>query len=229
MNTEPMLSLLQFADGLFPAGSHAHSGGLETFTSFGTIADADGVEAFLRSALEWSVAPCDGVAAVACLRAASAGDLAACLELDLHLDASKPARESREASRQMGRQVLRVARGMETHPVLAAFAEMAAACETPAHHAVAFGVAGAAFGWPALETISAYLHSFAAASVNAALRLLPVGQMAGQRILSNLRPLLARLARETSGSTREEMWSFAPSLEFAAMAHAALDARLFRS
>ncbi len=229
MNTDPFLSLLQFADGLFPAGSHAHSGGLETFTAMGLIVDAGGVEEFLRSSLEWSIAPCDGVAAAACLGAAAAGDLAACLEIDLRLDATKPAREAREASRQMGRQVLRVARGMEAHPVLSAFAEEAASGETPGHHAAAFGVAGAAFGWPALEMISAYLHSSAAATVGAALRLLPIGQMAGQRILANLRPLLVRLAREASERPRDAMWGFAPSLEFAAMAHASLDARLFRS
>ncbi len=163
------------------------------------------------------------------MRGAAAGDLAACLEIDLRLDAAKPARETREASRQMGRQVLRVACEMETHPVLEAFAGRAASGETPGHHAAAFGVAGAAYGWPALEMVSAYLHSSAAATVSAALRLLPIGQMAGQRILANLRPLLSRLAREASESTGEAMWSFAPALEFAAMAHAALDARLFRS
>ena len=229
MNTEPLLSLLQFADGLFPAGSHAHSGGLETFASFGLIGDAGGVEEFVRSALEWSIAPCDGVAAVACLRAAAAEDLAACLEIDLRLDAAKAARETREASRQMGRQVLRVAGQMETHPVLDALAGRAALGEIPGHQATAFGVVGAAFGWPALEMVSAYLHCSAAAAVSAALRLMPMGQMAGQRILGNLRPLLCRLAREASESTAEAMWSFAPALEFAAMAHAGLEARLFRS
>ena len=142
MNTEPLLSLLQFADGLFPAGSHAHSGGLETFASFGLIGDAGGVEEFVRSALEWSIAPCDGVAAVACLRAAAAEDLAACLEIDLRLDAAKAARETREASRQMGRQVLRVAGQIETHPVLDALAGRAALGEIPGHQATAFGRGG---------------------------------------------------------------------------------------
>ena len=51
MNGEAFLSLLQFSDGLFPAGSYAHSFGLETYAADGTIRDASGVERFLLSYL----------------------------------------------------------------------------------------------------------------------------------------------------------------------------------
>ena len=63
MNRDPFLSVLQFSDGLFPVGSYAHSFGLETYVAEGRIRDASGVEAFLHSYLQGSVAPTDVVAA----------------------------------------------------------------------------------------------------------------------------------------------------------------------
>ena len=58
---------------------------------------------------------------------------------------------------------------------------------------------------------------------------MPLGQLAGQRILWNLTPLIAKLAADVQGKTRSDMWTFAPALEIAGMRHAMLDARLFRS
>ena len=59
--------------------------------------------------------------------------------------------------------------------------------------------------------------------------LLPLGQVAGQRILWNLAPTMAKLAGEAVGKELADVWSFTPALEIASMRHATLDARLFRS
>ena len=99
---DSFLSLLQFADGLFPAGAYAHSFGLEYYVQSGGVKDAAGVEEFLRAYLEGFVAPTDAVALLCTGRAARAGDLAACLALDETLDAMKTASELRDAS-QIGR------------------------------------------------------------------------------------------------------------------------------
>ena len=83
--------------------------------------------------------------------------------------------------------------------------------------------------WPGPEMAGAYLYSASAALVGAALRLIPLGQLAGQQILRNVRSLIAQLAEETQDKTSEDMWSFSPALEIASMRHATLEARLFRS
>ncbi|MGH9756301.1 MAG: urease accessory protein UreF [Candidatus Acidiferrales bacterium] len=229
MNTEAFLSLLQFSDGLFPTGAYAHSFGLETCVQSGSVRDATGVAEFLRSYLEFSAGPVDAVAAVCVWRAGKAEDLAGCFALDENLDARKAASESRNASRQMGRQTLRVATHMIHHRLIDEFFAAAENELTPAHHAVAFGMVGSALDWLAPEMVSAYLFSSAGALVGAALRLLPLGQLAGQRILGGVRPLIAQLAGKIPDLLEDEMWSFSPSLEIAGMRHATLDARLFRS
>ncbi|MGD0906841.1 MAG: urease accessory protein UreF [Candidatus Acidiferrales bacterium] len=236
---DSFLSLLQFADGLFPAGAYAHSFGLETYTQSSSasgnscavqnVVDAAGVETFLRAYLEGSVAPTDAVAMLCARRAGKEGDLASYIALDEMLDAMKTASELRDASRQMGRQTLRVANHLPCHPLLTEFGQAVAEDITPGHHPVVFGMIGAVMKWPSAEMTSAYLYSTSSALVGAALRLLPLGQLAGQQILWNIRPLIARLAEETQGKAQEDMWSFAPALEIASMRHATLEARLFRS
>jgi urease accessory protein len=223
------LSLLQFADGLFPAGAYAHSFGLEACVQSGQVHDAAGVEAFLRAHLQGSAAPADAVAAVCAHRAAGNGTLGPCVALDETLDAMKAASELREASRQMGRQTLRVASHLRLDGLIAEFGQAVTDEATPGHHAVVFGMIGGISRWSSLETAGAYLYSTSSALVGAALRLLPLGQLAGQDILWNARPLIARLAAETQNKNQDDIWSFAPALEIAGMRHARLEARLFRS
>src|SRR5467141_2183933 len=215
---DSFLSLLQFADGLFPAGAYAHSFGLEYYVQSGGVKDAAGVEEFLRAYLEGFVAPTDAVAALCAWRAAQVEDLAACLALDETLDAMKTVSELRVANHLPG-----------CHRVLVDFGEAVGKGTTPGHHPVVFGIIGGVMAWPPEEMAGAYLYSTSTALVGAALRLMPLGQLAGQRILWNLRPLIAKLAAEVQGQTEPDMWAFAPALEIAAMRHASLDARLFRS
>jgi urease accessory protein len=225
----PFLSLLQFTDGLFPAGAYAHSFGLEFSVQSGEVRDAAGVESFVRAYLEGCAGPTDSVALLCARRAAVNGELEACLALDETLDAIKVPSELRDASRQMGRQTLRVAAHLPCPPLLEQFAGAVASELTPGHHSVVFGMIGSLQGWDALEMAGAYLYSTSASLVGAALRLLPLGQLAGQRILWNVNPLIAMLAHEAQDKKESDMWSFAPAIEIASMRHAFLDARLFRS
>jgi urease accessory protein len=226
---DKFLSLLQFTDGLFPAGAYAHSFGLECCVQSGDVCNAAGVESFLRAYLEGCAGPTDAIAVMCARRAAANGGLAACLALDARLDAMKSPAELRDASRQMGRQTLRVATHLPCHPLLQQFGDASRQEITPGHHPVVFGMIGGVLGWDALEMAGAYLYSTSAALVGAAMRLLPLGQLAGQRIVWNVGPLIVALADSAQKKTEEDMWSFAPALEIASMRHALLDARLFRS
>jgi urease accessory protein len=236
MKPETFVGLLQFSDGLLPVGSYAHSFGLESYAAAGTIRDANDVQSFLLSYLQGSVAPTDVVAVLASWKVAlreQPSGMAECLNIDRRLDAMKLAGEARDASRQIGRQVLRIATNLgEPFAAPGLTADLLRAVEneeTPGHHAMAFGAVGGVIGWFEFDMASAYLYSTCAGLVAAALRLLPLGQLAGQRILWAMGPYIVRLAEEIQGKDMAEIWSFAPAIEIAAMRHAMLDARLFRS
>jgi len=229
MTIETLLSLLQFSDGLFPAGAYAHSFGLETVVDEERVTNAASAEKILRAHLEGNVGPCDAVYAVNALRAILADDGDACIELDIKLDAIKSAAEPREASRQFGRQTLRIADTLIGRSSLSRYARSVDAGLTPGHHAVVFGIIGGACGWSEEATAAALLYASATGIVGAATRLIPLGQTQAQRLISNASGLIARLAEEATKQTTEEAFTFAPGLEIAAMKHAHLEARLFKS
>jgi urease accessory protein len=128
----------------------------------------------------------------------------------------------------MGRQTLRATAAWNA-PVLEALGRAVEEDRAPGHHPIAFGAAAGCGGASADAAAAAFLHSTTAMLVGAALRLLPLGQLEGQRLLAAQRPRLARLAAVAAATAPDEMWSFGPGLELAGLRHAALDARLFRS
>jgi urease accessory protein len=221
--------LLQFSDGLFPAGGYAHSFGLETLVQSGRVQTAQDVANFLRAHLENSAAPTDALLALAARKAALAQDLPTCLRLDQMTEALKMAAETREASRQMGRQTLRILSELSTNAFVKNFAAEVESGDAKAHNPIVFGIASATQNWLPEETAAAFLYATSAQITSASLRLLPLGQLVGQRILWSLAPLIASLAQSVESLTEDDIWSFTPEIEIAAMQHESLEARLFRS
>jgi urease accessory protein len=229
MSRETLLALLQFADGLFPAGGFAHSFGLETYAQNGRVSDRDGLEAFVVAHLEGAAGPADAVAVAAAARAAVDADQAAWLEVDGRLEAMKTVPEFRAGSRQMGRQTVRVAAAVAHDPFVAMLARAIEDGLTPGHHAAVFGAALGRRGVDSEAAAAAFLYSTAALLVGAGLRLIALGQLDGQKVLTAVLPRVARLAATAAVTAVGEMWSFTPALELAGLRHAGLEMRLFRS
>jgi len=224
-----LLSLLQFADGLFPAGGFAHSFGLETYVQDGRVRDRHDLEMFVAAHLEGSAGPADAAAAAIAVALARRDDREGWLMLDARLDAMKTVPEFRTASRQMGRQALRIAAGLGDDPFLAHLARDVHDGRARAHHATVFGAAVGRGGADPERAAAAYLYASAALLVGAGLRLIALGQLDGQRVLAAMRGRIERLAGTAATATVDDLWSFNPAIEIAGIRHAALDMRLFRS
>jgi urease accessory protein len=94
---------------------------------------------------------------------------------------------------------------------------------------VAVGVAGAGHGIAAAPALAAFLQSIAANLVSAGVRLIPLGQTDGQRLLSSLEPILAGTARRALACPLDAIGSAAFRVDLAGMLHETQYTRLFRS
>ncbi|NJL18572.1 MAG: hypothetical protein HC938_16850 [Nitrospira sp.] len=137
-------------------------------------------------------------------------------------------RESRMASRQMGRQVIRVAADqIKAKPVLREYHDEVESDRAPGHLAVTLGLTLGACGWSAEDTAAAFLYQTAVGFVSAAMRLSPIGQHEGQCILGEWLPVIERISREVDSDAEMSSWS--PIQDIYSMRHGSLEWRLFRS
>jgi urease accessory protein len=111
------VAALLLSDSRFPAGGHAHSGGVEPAVTAGTVTDLGSLEAFLRGRLRTAGLVAAGLAAAACARAGWGNQRSVRYDgvglwdlLDAEADARTPSPAQRAASRRQGRALLRAAR-----------------------------------------------------------------------------------------------------------------------
>jgi urease accessory protein len=217
------VAAMLLADSRFPAGSYAHSLGLEQAVSEG-LGPGD-VAPFIAARLRL-VARADAGLSVASLRAA--GDDDALAGLDAEHGARCPSPVLREQARRLGSQLLRSAATAWPDPAIDRY--RAASPSTP--RPVALGVVGAAAGLDGLAVATVALYDDAATVASAALKLLGLDPAQTARWLARLAPAIESAARAVAADARPvaaQPPPAAPGLELAAARHAARTERLFVS
>jgi len=228
MNTLSLLQGLRFVDSFFPSGGYAYSSGLEAAVQAGAVKDGDGLSRYVEDMLRGGIGRREAVAVGLAHGALVSSKLETALRIDSELDAMKLCREARLASRQMGRQVLRVAsEQIRGCTVLQRFDEELEAGHTPGHLPVSMGLTLGACGWPCRESIAVYLYQAAVGLVSAAMKLLPVGQRESQQLLQEWTPVILTISRQAALTGQLSSWT--PVQDIYAMRHSRLESRLFRS
>ncbi len=211
------LAALLLADGRFPAGGHAHSGGLEEAVTSGRVCDVASLAAFLEGRLATGGRVAAGLAAVACGRRAPAD------VLDAEADARMASPAVRAASRRQGRQLLRAA----SHSWALAVHE--------AHFPVAVGVVAAAAGLAPVEAARWAAYDAVMSPATAAVRLLGLDPFAVSALVAGLSSAIDEVAAEAAAfaagdrGLEELPCGAAPLLDIGAEVHALREVRLFAS
>ncbi|MFZ4187611.1 urease accessory protein UreF [Streptomyces pseudogriseolus] len=220
-------ALLVLADGRFPAGGHAHSGGAEAAVHAGRITGAETLEDFCRGRLHTTGLVSAALAASAALGADPAA-------LDAAADARTPSPALRAAARKLGRQLLRAARATWPGTELDALARR---FPKGAHQPVVLGAAARAAGLGPEDAAHCALYESVGGPATATVRLLSLDPFDATAVLARLAPeadrvaetavrAAHRVAHEGTGALPARS---APLLEFYAEAHAARTGRLFAS
>jgi urease accessory protein len=223
------LALLQLCDTALPIGAYTFSNGLETYTQQGLIAEVTTLQEWLEAILHHTVHNSHLLPVALAHRFTTAGDWTQLERLDQHLTAMKHARELREASVKTGQGLLRLAVQVWPGPAVERLHGLYQQHRLVAHQALVLGVIGCQLGYEERIIIEAAGYQWLSSMISAALRLLPIGQLAGQRLLTTLLPHLPVIADAIRRQGREDLSSAALELDIRAMQHETLYSRLFQS
>lgn len=209
---DALLTLSQWLSPAFPVGGFAYSHGLEWAIAEGEATTAEEVQAWVSDVL------CHGAGATdAALLAAAMAPGADHGALDGLARALCPAAERLVETRDQGA------------AFTAAVNASTGSDDAPAALPVAVGRAAARLGLQPRLVAALYLQAFATNVVLAAVRFVPLGAADGQRVIAALRPVCLSVAERAVATPPEEIGTAAMGAELAAMRHAAMAYRTFRT
>ena len=208
----------------FPTGAFSYSHGLEWAVEAGRVSDEADLLGWIGHCLACGLGRVDGALLAAGYRAA--GDPERQDELIDLAAAWRATSETALESAQPGASFLTTVRAAWPSRVLDRFADLCG--ERKPGLALCFGVAAAEVA-PLDLSLFFYLSAVAAHQISAGVRLIPLGQTAGQRLVAALEPAVASAARRAEQDDIEAIGSAAWAVDIASMRHETQTTRLFRS
>jgi urease accessory protein len=215
MLTDPGLTRLQqWLSPAFPVGAFAYSHGLETAIETGAIISSDDLRMWLIDLLRNGAGYSDPILLIAAYRSE---DAVALQEIDQQARAFAPSKERLAETALQGAAFCQTTAAISGHDI------------PDLTYPVGLGHAARLHGLPLDVTVHMYLHAFASNLVAAAQRLMPVGQVEGQRILTELAPLIAQVAQDALTSDLTHLSGSCFLADIASMQHETQYSRMFRS
>jgi urease accessory protein len=218
--------LMAWLSPAYPVGAFSYSSGIEWAVEAGDIADAESLRRWLAVVIGEGGAFCDAVFLVHAHRAAAADDGAALRGVAELAAAFAPSKERHLETTAQGRAFVEATRAAWP---CNAMEQLLTAWHGPIAYPIAVGVATAGHGIAAHAALHAYLHALAANLISAGVRLVPLGQTDGQRVLAAVEPVVAATARRALGTSLDDVGSAAVRADIASMKHETQYTRLFRS
>ncbi len=217
--------LLQLASPALPIGAYSYSQGQEWVVAAGTVHDAASAQAWIADMLVLVVAR--GEAAVAWRLLCAAGtDHDAFARWNAWFRATRETAELRAETEQMGGSLVRLAQELAW---LDAAARDALRDLGPVTLPAAYALAARACALPARAALAAYVWAWLENQVLAAMKLVPLGQVAGQRILAALSTTIPEVVGTAARVADDDIVAFAPGFALACAKHETQYTRLFRS
>jgi urease accessory protein len=212
----------------FPVGAYSYSHALEAAVDAGRVGDAAALATWIEGILGHGAAGADAVFLAATWRAVRAQDRAGFAAAAERAAAMRGSAELALESTAQGAAfagVVQATWGLAEVAAWRAVLPPGVALAYP----VAVGLAAALAALPLPATLAGHLQAVAANLVSAGVRLVPLGQSDGQRVLARLEPAVAAAAALAQGRGLDEAFSAAPMIDLLSMRHERQYTRLFRS
>lgn len=226
MQAAALLHLLQFASPALPIGAYSYSQGLEAALEAGIVKDAASARHWIVEHLQQVVAYWEAPLCWRLMQAFAARDEAAVFDWSERFIASRDSAEFRAETIQMGYSLTKLLAelGVADGPLLDLLQGQAEVALP-----TAFACAVVALDIPHEAALLAMLFAWAENQVLVCVKSVPLGQVAGQRLLLSLRPELEAAALLAQRLPDDEMSNWAPGLSLLSMQHEVQYSRLYRS
>ncbi|MDP5338840.1 MAG: urease accessory protein UreF [Nodularia sp. (in: cyanobacteria)] len=218
------LYILQLASPGLPVGAYSYSEGLEMLVEKGIISDQNSLKHWLEAELNYGAVRLDAAVMVRAAKSATIGDISSLCRWNMWLSAARETQELRASSWQMGRSLTQLFGKLQPEII-----PLVNAVGNPGNYAIAFGIAVAHWQINIQAALLAYLHSWATNLITAGVKLIPLGQTAGQELLLESQPLISTAVAEILALEDDELSCCSWGLSLASMQHETQYTRLFRS
>ena len=226
MRSVSLSRLLQLASPMLPVGAYSYSQGLEWAIESGDVNDIDSSRQWIGDVLAIYYAQFELPVLRRLYAAWQELDASRLHYWDAYYQASRDSSEALAETRQMAYSLMRLQRDLNSWP--ASILQLSDFLQPPAFPTI---YAVTAWQWEISveETLHAYAWSFLENQVSAVMKTVPLGQVAGQRILSDLAITLPILVEQAMLLPDENIQNFCPALSIAGCRHETQYSRLFRS
>nr|WP_114466799.1 urease accessory UreF family protein [Pseudorhodoferax soli] len=222
MSSPTLLGLIWLASPALPVGGFSYSEALEAAVEANLANGEQQAGDWLLAQLQLSQARSDLAVVAEAVAAWQAGDHARVQALDAWLRCTRESAEFVLQTEQMGRSMLEWLK-LQHGDAVAAFAGL-----TPCYP-VAFAFAAARAGAQPREACLAFAFGWAENMVAAAVKAVPLGQSAGQRMLQRLAQAIPAAVEQALATPEDARQAFAPMLAILSAQHETQYSRLFRS
>jgi urease accessory protein len=217
--------LLQLASPLLPVGAYSYSQGLEWAIEAGTVNNPETAAQWINDAIEIYLCRFELPVLWRMRCAWDADDIAALKYWNEFYCAGRDTAEARAETLQMGYSLVRLLDGLD----LDIGAVVTLSRFVPVSFPLAYSCATSVWKIPARSSLHAYVWSWAENQVSAAMKAIPLGQMAGQRMLLQIGAQIPAAVNKASELQDDALHNFAPGLSIAGSRHETQYSRLFRS
>ncbi|MDO9413329.1 MAG: urease accessory protein UreF [Pseudolabrys sp.] len=226
MDDKALYRLMAWLSPAFPVGAFSYSSGIEWAIEAGDITDEAALQDWLGVMLSEGGGYCDAVLLAQAHRAALSDGDQALHDIAELAAAFAPSRERHLETTAQGNAFIEAARAAWG---CAAIDRLKSVWDGPVAYPVAVAVTAAGHGIALEPTLSAYLQALAANWVSAGVRLIPLGQTQGLRVVAALESAVAATAQRALNATLDDLGSAAFRADLASARHETQYTRLFRS
>ena len=223
---DALYCLMSWLSPSYPVGAFSYSQGLETAIAEGRVATAQDLVLWLEDTAAGGMLWSDAVIFARAYDAAAHSQWTRLAEIAEFALAFQSSAELKQETAAQGDAFLHVtATAWPCH----ALHRLATALSVPCPYPVAVATAAAGHEIPAGDALAAFVHAAAANLVSAAVRLVPLGQTDGQRVIAALRPAIQDSASRARSMPLDGLSTNCLIADIMAMRHETQHTRLFRS